>query len=236
MSSAWMMPASLSTAKLRFPLVANWKSPLLGCSSLLGSGDTSSGSGFAHAAELVDDDELGAQQVLDDAADTVVGQAAVERLDELGGGEVADPEAGVDRGVAESYEDVALASAGRADQADVLGGAEPLQGCQVVERRAWDRRRGDVEGLEGLGDREGGGLEPGAGVGRVAGRDLGVDERAEQLLRRPPLRLGGDEQFGGELAHGRELEPPQPRGQVRRQRRSVALTRVPRARRRPAVG
>ena len=38
-------------------------------------------------AELIDNDELAAQQGLDDAADAVVGQAAVEGLDELGDGE-----------------------------------------------------------------------------------------------------------------------------------------------------
>jgi hypothetical protein len=56
-------------------------------------------------------------------ADAVVGQAAVEVLDELGGGEVADPQALVDGGVAEGDQGVALAGAGRADEGDVLLGA-----------------------------------------------------------------------------------------------------------------
>ena len=38
----------------------------------------------------VDDDEVRAEDVLDDAVGRVVGQAAVEGLDEVGGGEVAD--------------------------------------------------------------------------------------------------------------------------------------------------
>ena len=59
----------------------------------------------------------------DDAADGVVGEAAVEGLDELGGGEVADPVAGVDGGVAEGDEEVALAGAGGADEAHVLRAA-----------------------------------------------------------------------------------------------------------------
>ena len=53
-------------------------------------------------AELIADDQVWAQQVVDDAADRVVGEASVEGLDEVGGGEVADPEAGLDGGVAES--------------------------------------------------------------------------------------------------------------------------------------
>jgi hypothetical protein len=55
-------------------------------------------------ADLVDEDEVGAQDGLDDSADGVVGEAAVEGLDEFGGGEVADAVAGVDCGVAESDE------------------------------------------------------------------------------------------------------------------------------------
>ena len=70
--------------------------------------------------DLVDDDQVVAQQGVDDPADGVVGQAAVEGLDELGGGEVADPVPGVDGGVAEGDEQVALAGAGRPDQAQVL--------------------------------------------------------------------------------------------------------------------
>ena len=48
--------------------------------------------------ELVDDDQVVAQQGVDDPADAVVGQAAVEGLDEVGGGEVADPVPGFDGG------------------------------------------------------------------------------------------------------------------------------------------
>ena len=48
--------------------------------------------------ELVDDDELVAQQVLDDLPDRVVGKPSVEGLDQLGGGEVSDPATGLDRG------------------------------------------------------------------------------------------------------------------------------------------
>ena len=71
-------------------------------------------------AEFVDDDEVVAEQVLDDPADGVVGQAAVEGLDEFGGGEVPDPVAGFDGGDAEGDEHVGLAGAGGADEADVL--------------------------------------------------------------------------------------------------------------------
>ena len=74
-------------------------------------------------ADLVDDDQVVAEQGVDDLADGVVGQAAVEGLDEVGGGEVADPVPGVDGGEAERDEEVALAGAGGSDEAQVLPGA-----------------------------------------------------------------------------------------------------------------
>ena len=71
--------------------------------------------------DLVDDDQVGAQDGLDDAADGVVGQAAVEGLHKLGSGEVADLVAGFDGRDAERDEQVALARAGRYPQVELLG-------------------------------------------------------------------------------------------------------------------
>ena len=55
-------------------------------------------------ADFVDEDEVVAQQGVDDAADGVVGQAAVERFDEFSCGEVANSVSGVDGGDAERDE------------------------------------------------------------------------------------------------------------------------------------
>ena len=55
---------------------------------------------------------------------------------------------------------MALARSGRSDQTEVLLGPDPLEAGQVVEGRLFDRRGGDVELVEGLGHREGGGLQP----------------------------------------------------------------------------
>ena len=80
--------------------------------------------------ELVDQDEVVAEQGVDDLADGVVGQAAVEGLDEVGGGEVPDPVPVLDGGDAERDEHVGLPGAGGPDQADVLRGPDPLQGAR----------------------------------------------------------------------------------------------------------
>ena len=56
--------------------------------------------------DFVDDHEVGAQQAVDDPADGVVGQAAVEGVDQVGGGEVAHLVTGMDGGVTEPDEGV----------------------------------------------------------------------------------------------------------------------------------
>ena len=164
------------------------------------------------------------------SADAVVGQPAVEGLDQVGGGEVADPVSGVDGGDAERDEQVALAGAGRADQAEVLRGGDPFQGGEVVQGRGRDAGHGAVELVEGLDQRERRGLEPGGGVGGVAGGDLGLDEGAQQLLRCPALGLGGAQQLGGQLTHRGQLEPAQPVDQIGCEHRCLAgHDRPPRA-------
>src|SRR6478752_3352981 len=69
--------------------------------------------------------EVVAEQVGDDSSDAVVGESAVEGVDEVGGGEVSDPVTGLDGGFAEGEQHVAFAGAGWSDQAHVLGGRDP---------------------------------------------------------------------------------------------------------------
>ena len=83
-------------------------------------------------AQLVDDDQVGPQETLDDAAHRVVGEAPVERLLEVGGAEVAHPDADLDRGLPERHEKMALAGAGGTDEHHVLTCPDPLQA-----RKAW---------------------------------------------------------------------------------------------------
>jgi hypothetical protein len=78
--------------------------------------------------DLVEEDQVVAEQGIYHPPDGVVGQAAVKNLGELGGGEVADFVPGLHGGDAERDEQVALAGAGRTDWAEVLAGADPFQG------------------------------------------------------------------------------------------------------------
>jgi hypothetical protein len=140
---------------------------------------------------------------------------AVELLDELVSSEVADAHPGFDGGDAAADQHVRLAGAGRADQAGVAGRADPFEAGEVVEARPWDRGDGELEVLEPFRLRKAGLAHPVAQVGLVTGGDLRLDQGAQQLFGQPALRLGGDEQLGGELAHLRELEPLQPLLEIR---------------------
>ena len=112
---------------------------------------------------------------------------------------------------------MALPGPGRADQADVLARADPLEARGVVERRLGHRRRRDLEVVAGLGRREGGGQETGPGVGRVARADLGLDAGPQQLVRWPALGLASEQHLGRDLADLGELEPAQSGLEVGRQ-------------------
>ena len=147
------------------------------------------------------------QEGVDDLGDAVVGEAAVEVLDEVGGGEVADPESLGDGGVAEGEEEVALAGAGGADEAEVLRGSDPFEAGQVVEGRLGDRRQPEVELVQGLGDGEPCSAQAHAGVGVVSGGDLGVDEDPEDLFGLPTLRPCGLQDLRGDRPHRGELQP-----------------------------
>src|SRR5579859_463679 len=145
------------------PLV---KGPVAGeaeCTPLVGGSDEaeeelSPGKVEGRKAQFVEDDQVGAQEVVDDFADRVVSESAIQRLDQVGGGEIANSEAGVHGGMTETDEQVRLAGARWTNEDDILLGPDPLQRDQVVE--GWLRHRGDLdlEIVQGLGDREAGHL------------------------------------------------------------------------------
>jgi hypothetical protein len=79
-------------------------------------------------AGLVDNDQVVAEQVLYDAAGGVVGQAAVEGLDEVGGGEVADLASCCDGGGAERDQAViSLSRPGRRRSSSPRPGSIPAR-------------------------------------------------------------------------------------------------------------
>ena len=105
-------------------------------------------------ADLVNNDEVVAADLLDGFADGVVGDGAVEVLDEVDGGEVADLVAGGDGGPAETDEVVAFAGAGRSNETQIDGVVDPLERHQVVVAGTCDGGLGEVELVQRLVDRE----------------------------------------------------------------------------------
>ena len=85
--------------------------------------------GDGEQADVVDDDEVGAHDLLDGSADGVVGAVAADQGAEGLEGEPGDVVAGVDGGVAERFEEVGLAGPGRAAHDEVLVAVDPLEGA-----------------------------------------------------------------------------------------------------------
>jgi hypothetical protein len=73
----------------------------------------------------------------------------------------------------------------------------------------WAGYRGslDLEVVQRLADGEAGELDAGTEIGLVAGRDLPLDECAQELVGRPALSLGGLTDIGGDGSNPGELEP-----------------------------
>jgi len=80
--------------------------------------------------DVVDHDEVGAQDAADGLGDGVVGAVPADQHAELLEGEPGDVAAGLDGGLAESLEQEGLAGARRSADHQVLVPAEPFQGAQ----------------------------------------------------------------------------------------------------------
>ena len=141
-------------------------------------------------AQVVAEHQIGAQKALDEPPDAVVGETAVERLDERGGGEVAHPEAGLDRGVAEGDQGVATSRCPRdPTRHEVLsraGSTRATRGSRTSPVGSMTRRRGTRRASCARGSRP-----PAAWPARWRHRvrpSSASSERAQELLGWPALR------------------------------------------------
>src|SRR5260221_11067129 len=98
-------------------------------------------------SELVNQNQLVAQQAADDFADAVVGQAAVEGLDQVRRNDVANFDAGLDGADAAAHQGMAFARAAGPNQDEVLLGTPPFQAGESVNRRPRAERSRNVDGL-----------------------------------------------------------------------------------------
>src|SRR5260370_39230271 len=88
------------------------------------------------------DDEVGAEQGFDDAADGAVGQAPVEGLDEVSGGEGADPVARLGRRGPQGHPDLRLTRPRRAHPGAILTGGGTLPRREALQCEVRERGRG----------------------------------------------------------------------------------------------
>ena len=155
--------------------------------------------------------EVGLEDLLDHPADGVVGQSAVEGLDEIGGGEVAHPLAGVDGVVSEGDEEVGLARPRRSHETEILLGPDPLEADQVVERRPvapTTRRRRTRRGS----------WSPGRRRRFMRARAFEASREAISASTKVRRNSSGFQRWvlattsssGAQAAHGAEAQPPQP--------------------------
>ena len=146
-------------------------------------------------ADLVDDQQLVALQASELLVEGVALLGFFEAADPLLGGGERDAVAVLAGLDPERDREVALAGAGRADQADVGVLLDPCELREVHHQRSLGGRLGgEVEVLQGLVCREAGGAGAGPGAGGFAGEHLGLAQRLEELLVGPLLlacALGG---------------------------------------------
>jgi len=114
--------------------------------------------GHGQQADVVDDDHIGAEDLADGAAGRVVDSVPSDEDAKLFKTEPRDVGALVDGGVAECFEEVALAGARWTTDDDVLVAVDPLEGPQRSLGGLRDGGDGLVPSVEGLAGREPGRL------------------------------------------------------------------------------
>ena len=112
-------------------------------------------------------------------------------------GEPADPHAGVDDGVGEGFDEVALAGARRSGDGQVLGPADPFEGAQGGLGGCGDGGVLGAPGVEGLAGGEAGGVAALAAGGGVAAGGIFFEQDPQDLGVIPALGPGGGEHLGG---------------------------------------
>jgi hypothetical protein len=165
------------------------------------------GLGERQVAELVQDDEVHAREIVGHAAlaaGTALGLELVDQVDDV---EEAAAGAVADAGSGDGDGQVGLAGAGPADQNDVaLLDQEPAAG-EIVHEGGVDRRAVEGEVAEVLGQRQPGDRHLVLDRARLLLGDLGLEQVADDPLRLVlALDRGGDD-FVVSRLHAEQLQP-----------------------------
>jgi hypothetical protein len=143
-------------------------------------------------ADLVDDQQPVAVQAAQFVVEAVAVLCLLEAVDPLLGGREQGAVPGLAGLDGQGDREVGLAGAGRAEEADVGGFLDPGQLREMLDQWTFGAGLGgEVEVFQRLGRRERGVADALARPGGLAGEDLGLAERLQELLvgARPPLAL-----------------------------------------------
>ena len=148
-------------------------------------------------ADIIDDDQVRAQDRADRAGDRVVGAVTMDQDAQPLEREPGHLQAGFDRELAERFEEEGLPGPRGAADDQVLAASDPLEGPERGLGRGRDRRVRHLPGGERLATREAGRRPPRRQGRPFAAGDLGGEQRPQQLGRLPALGPGGREHLGG---------------------------------------
>src|SRR5712692_1950509 len=157
-------------------------------------------------AELVEDEEVEPDELVGDAALSLRAGLGLEPVDEVDGGVEAASGAAADTVAGDGYREMTLAGAGSADQHGVALLLEEGAGGKIAHQRLVDRRAGEVEVGELLGQRQPRDGDLVLDRARLLLGDLGLQQLADDLRHRMlPLQAVGDDLVEGG-AHAGELQ------------------------------
>ena len=162
-----------------------------------------------HVAELVDAEQVDAAVAVDGLGELPVVGGLDELVDELGGEGVADAVAGHGGLGAQGDEQVGLAGAGVADQAERQSFPDPVAGGEGVDDGGVDVRVGvEVEGAQRFLAGEPGGPDLPLGAAAVAVVALGHEQLGEEAAVGHLLAGGGVGEVGELGADGGQAQHP----------------------------
>jgi len=144
------------------------------------------GLGEGQVAEFVEYDEVEPRQVIGDTALPATPGLALQSVDEVDDRVEATPCAAADTGSGNGYGEMRFTGTGSADQHGVALFGEKAAGRQVADQGLVDRRAGEVELVDVLGQRQLGDGQLVLDRARLLLGDLGAEQVAEDARRLVP--------------------------------------------------
>src|SRR6516165_6493958 len=141
------------------------------------------GLGERQVAELVEHQEVEAGQIISQTALATTAGLALQSVDKIDNGVKATPCTAADAGSRDGYDKMALASAGATDQYSVALLGKKATARQIAHQRLINRRAGEVEVVDVLGQRQLGNGQLVLDRARLLLSNLGAKQVADDAWR-----------------------------------------------------